>query len=123
MKRIILSFVMSSILILFVAGYFAIENNPYSGIAASVAGYVIGAIIVLAAKAIIFRHKTSPYDVMAIAVITILFSLSTATFDLFFSSSPPLIKALLASTILLVAGFITLKISHHSNKGTLLEKK
>ncbi|MBA5200895.1 hypothetical protein H2Y56_16445 [Pectobacterium aroidearum] len=123
MKKIILPFVISSILILFFAGYFAIENNPYSGTAASVAGYIIGAIIVLAAKAIIFRHKTSPYDVMAIAVITILFSLATATFDLFFSNSPPLIKALLASTILLIAGFITLKIFHHPNKGTLLGKK
>ncbi|MBG0751368.1 hypothetical protein Q7O_000840 [Pectobacterium carotovorum subsp. carotovorum PCCS1] len=60
---------------------------------------------------------------MAIAVITILFSLATATFDLFFSNSPPLIKALLASTVLLVAGFITLKIFHHPNKGSLLGKK
>ncbi|MBQ4770431.1 hypothetical protein F9U44_02915 [Pectobacterium versatile] len=118
MKRKILLFFISSFLILLVAGYLAVTDNPYSGIATSIVGCFIGAIIVLAAKAICFKRKISQYDVSAITVFTVLFSLGTAISGLLLSNSAPLIKALITSAILLAGGLIAFNLFHRSNKST-----
>lgn len=118
MKRKISLLVIFNFFILLIAGYLAVTDKAYSSIAMSVAGCFIGAIIVLATKKIIFKRKISEYDVSAITVITILFSLVTATSGLFLSNSTLPINVLITSAILLIGGLIALKIFHHSNRNT-----
>ncbi|UYA59460.1 hypothetical protein NAL19_1252 [Pectobacterium sp. F1-1] len=114
----ILLFVIPVFFIILVAGYLAITNNLYSDIATSIIGCVIGALIILAAKAIIFRRKISPYDVSVITIITVLLSFSVAISGLLLSDSAPLIKALATSAILMTGGLIALKFFQRNKKNT-----
>lgn len=118
MKNNILLFVLTHFFIILVAGYFAVTNNLYSGIATSIAGCLIGALIVLAAKALVFRRKISQYDVSVITIITILLSFGIAISGLLLSDSAPLIKALATSAILMIGGLIALKFFQRNKKNT-----